>query len=319
MGMLVVVEPAEFQGKHEEADTLLAFHAYRIGGRIMVRSSDTDVLIILLGFTVRMPETSTIMMDFGSANNRRLINVTDISRELEKKQIGLNEALIGFHALTGCDFNSAFYRKGKSTPFSYLEKDEDHVSALRSLCSDVIDTPAITAYVCRVYGFKALSNINVARYQSFIKMTHGKHKDVKVKKINCSSLPPCEKTLAQHLSRANYIAIVWRLAHTPEPTKNVHPLNYGWTDNGDGHYVPQWFVGEPLPDKLFNDEDAELEQVHDDESDMVSDTEMDPRGADTDVGNESDDTIIADYDEESLQSDDQPWSEDSESDYEDND
>jgi hypothetical protein len=43
MGILIVEEPTEFQGNHEEADTLLAFHAYRIGGRIMVRSSDTDV------------------------------------------------------------------------------------------------------------------------------------------------------------------------------------------------------------------------------------------------------------------------------------
>ena len=203
MGMLIVEEPTEFQGNHEEADTLLAFHAYKIGGRIMVRSSDTDVLIILVGLAANMPGTSMIVMDFGSANNRRLINVTDISRELEKKQTGLSEALIGFHALTGCDFNSAFYRKGKSIPFSYLEKDQNHVVALRSLCSDVIDRPAITAYVCRMYGFKPLSNINEARYQSFIKMTRGKKKGVQVKKLNCSSLPPCEKALAQHLSRAN--------------------------------------------------------------------------------------------------------------------
>jgi hypothetical protein len=139
MGILIVEEPTEFQGNHEEADTLLAFHAYRIGGRIMVRSSDSDVLIILVGLAAKLSGTSLIVMDFGSANNRRLINVTDISRELEKKQTGLSEALISFHGLTRCDFNSAFYRKGKSTPFSYLEKDKNHIVALRSLCSDVID------------------------------------------------------------------------------------------------------------------------------------------------------------------------------------
>jgi hypothetical protein len=101
MDILIVEEPTEFQGNHEEADTLLAFHAYRIGGRIMVRFSDTDVLIILVGLAAKLSGTSLIMMDFGSANNRRLINVTDISRELEKKQTGLSEALISFHGLTG--------------------------------------------------------------------------------------------------------------------------------------------------------------------------------------------------------------------------
>ncbi len=146
MGMMVVEEPAEFQGNHEEADTLLAFHAYRCAGTILIRSSDTDVLTILVGLAPKMPETSTMMMDFGSANNRRLINITNISKQLEHLQPGLCEALIGFHALTGCDFNSAFYRKGKAIPFGHLEKEVSYVSALRSLCSDVIDTPAITAY-----------------------------------------------------------------------------------------------------------------------------------------------------------------------------
>ena len=34
-GKLVVEEPAEFQGKHEEADTLIALHISKITGRIV--------------------------------------------------------------------------------------------------------------------------------------------------------------------------------------------------------------------------------------------------------------------------------------------
>ena len=74
-----------------------------------------------------------------------------------RKKIGLSEALIGFHALTCCDFNSELYRKDKSTPFGYLEKDKNHVDALRSLCSDGIDKAAVTTYAWRVYGFKTQS------------------------------------------------------------------------------------------------------------------------------------------------------------------
>ena len=91
----------------------MAFHAYKIGGRVVVRSSDTDVVVILIALAAKMPETSRIVMDFGSGNNRRLINVTGIFQEsCEKKQNGLSEALIGFHAVIGCDFTSTVYRKG---------------------------------------------------------------------------------------------------------------------------------------------------------------------------------------------------------------
>ena len=44
-----VERPANLQGSHEETDTLLAFHASTATGNLVVRASDTDVLIILLG------------------------------------------------------------------------------------------------------------------------------------------------------------------------------------------------------------------------------------------------------------------------------
>ena len=45
---MVVDEPSEFQGNHEAADTLMAYHAYRMGGRVIIRSSNTNVLVILI-------------------------------------------------------------------------------------------------------------------------------------------------------------------------------------------------------------------------------------------------------------------------------
>ncbi len=44
-----VERPANLQGSHEEADTLLAFHASTATGNLVIRASDTDVLVILLG------------------------------------------------------------------------------------------------------------------------------------------------------------------------------------------------------------------------------------------------------------------------------
>ena len=100
-GILVVEEPAEFQGKHEEADTLIAFHASKITGNLLVRSSDTDVFVILIGLVPKLAYDSVVLLDYGSGNNRRLIPITKIHHDLEGAQVGLSEALIGFHALPG--------------------------------------------------------------------------------------------------------------------------------------------------------------------------------------------------------------------------
>ena len=61
-------------------------------------------------------------MDYGFGNTRRLIDASAIAKILESNHPGLCEALIPFHALTGCDFTSAFYQKGKALPFQNWKK-----------------------------------------------------------------------------------------------------------------------------------------------------------------------------------------------------
>ena len=68
---LVITEPDNVQSRHEEADTLVAFHAHQEPeGSILVRSTDTDVLVILLGLAGRS-HGSNIILDYGSGNHRR--------------------------------------------------------------------------------------------------------------------------------------------------------------------------------------------------------------------------------------------------------
>ena len=47
--ILETTEPVSPQGQHEEADTLIAFYVKAITGNVLVRSTGTDVLVILLG------------------------------------------------------------------------------------------------------------------------------------------------------------------------------------------------------------------------------------------------------------------------------
>ena len=136
--MLEIEVPQHLQCQHEEADTLLAFHANNISsGNILVSSSDTDVLIILFGLSGRS-EGMTTILDYGSGNHRRYIAVAAI---LKEKKHGITGALIGFHALTGCDFPSCFFRKGKVRSFQWLEEELDFIMALKSLTSQKVDIP----------------------------------------------------------------------------------------------------------------------------------------------------------------------------------
>ena len=107
--------PSHLQGDHEEADTLIAFHVANISDRnVVVRASDTDVSVILIGALGNQRRevraTTNIMMDWGTGNSRRFINLSDITDVLEDMAPGLPRAMLGYHAFTGCDFTSAFFR-----------------------------------------------------------------------------------------------------------------------------------------------------------------------------------------------------------------
>jgi hypothetical protein len=110
-----VICPLHLQGNHEEADTLIAFHIANItADNVIVRASDTDILVILIGVIGQESREDRtiagIIMDCGMGNSRRYINVTNIADVLEERKSGLPRALPGYHAFTGCDFTSAFYR-----------------------------------------------------------------------------------------------------------------------------------------------------------------------------------------------------------------
>ena len=109
-----VEHPSEFQENHEEADTLLAFHTAGLNGSIIVRASDTDILVILIGMLGRHMGTPSqsamrIIMDYGSGNERRYIDISSIAGTLESKQKGLSASIPGLHSFTGCDYTSSFY------------------------------------------------------------------------------------------------------------------------------------------------------------------------------------------------------------------
>ena len=186
---MAVDVPSVLQGYHEEADTILAFHASHTQGSLIIRASDTDVLIIILGMLGRNKRDGipmkNIIMDCCSGNERRYLNVTTIVATLEEKQAGLAAALPGLHAFTGCDFTASFFRKGKIKPYEILEKDTTgtFISFFQSLTlRDEPDQKIADAYVCSLYGMDDVKDVDEGRYKKIVRMT-GKFSKVSITHI----------------------------------------------------------------------------------------------------------------------------------------
>lgn len=89
---MFIEHPDQFQGCHEEADTLIAFHASNVNGSNIICASDTDLLVILIGMLGRDVSSKRprgykqIIMDCGWGNTLRYIDVSHIANSLESKQ-----------------------------------------------------------------------------------------------------------------------------------------------------------------------------------------------------------------------------------------
>ena len=127
---------------------------------MIIRASDTDILIILLGLLDRRSLkgeniSNMIVMDCGTGNHRRFIDVNSIFEEI-KQVPHLATALLGLHAFTGCDINSAFYRKGKVKQIDILLGNSDLTEAFARLSDPGVqpDMNIFSLFVCHMYGQK---------------------------------------------------------------------------------------------------------------------------------------------------------------------
>lgn len=163
--------------EHEEADTKIVYHVCKLPSRLnyLIRCSDTDILIILLGNMKHLTDHGSIFMHVGVGNSQRFIDVTSLYATLGESMCS---SLPGFHAFTGCDYNPAFFRKGKKQPFLLLEKSEKFRSAFamlgdaevsQSLVSLFELFPVIEEFVCRMFKEKAISSVNETRMVMFNK------------------------------------------------------------------------------------------------------------------------------------------------------
>jgi hypothetical protein len=257
--------PDFFCVSHEEADTKIVYHASKINSdcNVVVKCSDTDIVVIMLGNLHKI--TAKIYIECGVSSSRHVIDVNALHEFLG---LDLCKALPGFHAFTGCDYNPAFFRKGKKRPFKLLAKYEEFQKAFASLGDtsiDMEDTFAkIESFVCSMYGYELNQKINNVRFQMFLRNYKIKNTDEaffkkNLKNFDASCLPPCYTELLQQMRRAHYIAHLWNNATLSDPIK-FEPDTSGWTCI-ENKYDFLWFEGLQLPpsvkDIILDKEDSE--------------------------------------------------------------
>lgn len=125
----------DLYSNQEEADTRIILHVVyesKFSQQILVKSVDTDVLILLIHFYSSLPNLSTITlyMQLGHSTNKRFVSINKIIQNLG---IAICSCLLSIHCLTGCDTTSAFYKIGKRTAFDVLRKNIDCLEKMSKL------------------------------------------------------------------------------------------------------------------------------------------------------------------------------------------
>lgn len=247
---------------HEESNSKLIFHLCKINydAYVTIKCLDTDVLIILLGNMHHIKNDLKISILLGTGNHERYINVNHLYETLGRN---LCSSLPGFHAFTGCDCNPAFYRRGKKIPYKILKSSPAFIEAFTKIGQINDDNEntvrMLEKFVCRMYGFKSINDVNMARVATFTKAYEQNLRTSVVtfkNKIDGATFPPSKSELHQHILRTSYIAHFWSNAHLAVPTQ-FSPTTFGWEEKDD-KYSFKWFDGDQLPPTI-----ASITAAHD--------------------------------------------------------
>ena len=120
----VLTEVNNLSWSQEEADTRMFYHLFstQSGNNVVLRTSDTDCLIIGLSAMEKVDEDVNVWIEAGvqSTNFPRFILLNQLYITLGKT---FCQSLPGYHAFTGCDYTTSFSRGGKVKALKILGKN----------------------------------------------------------------------------------------------------------------------------------------------------------------------------------------------------
>ena len=220
---------------HEEADTRLLLHVADVvthgRTRVVVRTVDSDVLVLCIAHKFNIPNMAELWVAFGTGQKFRLIPAHIIAEQLGRVK---SAALPGFHAFTGCDTVSCFNGRGKRTAWDTWLAYPEATLAFAHISLPVVFIPddvsdIFERFVVLMYRrTSSNSTVNQERKELFTSLNR-----------SIDNIPPTSAALTQHVLRAAYQAgHCWGQAligvvDLPSPDK------WGWIRAND-EWLPLW-------------------------------------------------------------------------------
>ena len=177
-----------------------------VKGRIIIKSPDTDVLVLCVHYFSKLQHTQELWFQTGTVSStkdrRRYIPVHEINSTLSPV---FTNILPAAHAVTGCDTTSLL--KENPDYFQYLSNLAD--------CDVDVSVTAARRLVIKLYDSRRKikaedENLNKLRTRL-----------ATVKSACFAKLPPCEATFKQHVLRASLQTFVWYRAILQSPLLRV--------------------------------------------------------------------------------------------------
>ena len=211
------LDVSALEANHEEADIRLVLYCINIeSDSIVVSSRDTDVLLLLIAHFSKM-KCKKLWMKSGTSKKPRYIQIHDIHTRLPKDIV---DALLAFHAITGCDSVSQYLGHNKKKAWKIFLEHRYLLSDLGRGELTPATASAAETFICRIYGVTDVDTCDKARVKLFSRS------------LSHESLPPTTDAAQLHIQRSHYQTNVWIQADTTiQFFQDV--TSSGWTISGD--------------------------------------------------------------------------------------
>ena len=185
------------------------------------------MLVLSLWWSELFP--SDTMFVTGVGPNTRMIDINSMRSSLGSERVN---AILGLHALSGCDVTGCLAGKGKASFWKAFQISESCVLASlgRLGCQETFtndDKQLIEKFICQVYlPNTKIADIGELRWYMFTK-----------KDTQSENLPPTKAALTPYMLRAHYQVMEWKRSNNPHPNL-PDPSHFGWDIAKDSNYTP---------------------------------------------------------------------------------
>ena len=217
----------------EEADERMFIHVKHAAEkcpRILVKTVDSDVVVIALSAFHRIPGIQELWIEFGVGKHLKFIPIHEIAASLGPET---STAYLFFHSFSGCDTTSSVNGKGKASFYEtwkkmpcvtpVFERMSSSVGDIREKDIDYLEEFVVTMY-CSTFNGK---RVNDARRYLFT--TRGNA---------IENIPPTSAALKEHVKRSVLQARKWYNCLDALRVEQ-DPVNWGWMKDGN-KFTPVW-------------------------------------------------------------------------------